>query len=112
LLDFSRYTIRANIRKSVAKQPVGAATELAAKQSRPSAAMRSGETAELRETVSHLPSTAEALEVVIRLLLNKGLVTREGLCRKLDSLKSARNRAPFRGGDCSRVGQRPLSFPA
>jgi hypothetical protein len=50
-----------------------------------------GGTVDVAEIVSHLPSTAEALEVVIRVLSKKGLITRDELCRELDSLKNARN---------------------
>jgi len=41
--------------------------------------------------VCHLPTTAEALEVIIRVLSRKGLLTREELSRELESLKTAKN---------------------
>ena len=39
----------------------------------------------------HAPTTAEALEAVIRVLLRKGLVARDELAEELDKLKTAKN---------------------
>ena len=39
----------------------------------------------------HAPTTAEALEAVIRVLLRKGLLARDELAEELDKLKTAKN---------------------
>jgi PilZ domain-containing protein len=41
-------------------------------------------------SMCHLPSAGEALEVVIRILARKGVLTREELSRELESLKTAK----------------------
>jgi hypothetical protein len=77
--------------KSKQQQPVLAANTPAEKESRFGAAMPCEEMADLRDAASHLPSTAEALEAVIRVLSKKGLITHEELCQELGALKNARH---------------------